>query len=110
MFWLMLYALAVSDAIAILAVFEIRKKIEIWLEKHWPRMAKLASCEFCQMFWLCGFLSLWGFNPPFAVKWIVLWLAMHRLAMLVNEFCERYLNRAPLSVFATIDKHEQKAE
>lgn len=95
-FWLIvLHALAISDIVAILVQINLLDSPRNWLKANYPRsLGKLSECQFCQSFWLAGLDVFFG-----CPTWIVVWFALHRVILLTNEFCDRYLNRAPLTIF-----------
>lgn len=94
-----------SDMITYLDLFE---KPRTWFQNKFPRLGKLATCRLCQTMWLSGFMSIWFFMEqiPLSIQFIVFWLALHRIILFVEEFGERYFNRAPSSLFVTIKKEE----
>jgi hypothetical protein len=113
MLTLILTVLAVENLAEIFVTkIDLQKCIDWLLLPSWPNLAnfcnemrsgfwdafpllnKLAGCKFCEMFWLTGLFLL--LPMPLLVT---TWLAIHRLAQFLSEFLERYLNRAPLSVF-----------
>jgi hypothetical protein len=51
-----------------------------------------------------------GILPCFFLDWLISWLVMHRLAIWIAEFSDRYLNRAPKNVYAYVSmvKNEDK--
>jgi hypothetical protein len=101
-FYFFLLVLAVenlADMLTTLDIFDVpRKKFQACCVKlRIPKAAKLAECKFCLSFWLC--LAASFFAPPL---WLVASLAAHRACQFLSEFAERYFNRWPTTVSATI--------
>jgi hypothetical protein len=94
-FWLLVFhGLAINNLAAILAQVDLLERPRSWLKAKFPRFGKIGTCVYCLSFWFAGLDVLLG--PP---TWIIAWLALHRAVQLINEFCERYLNRAPFTIF-----------
>jgi len=95
-FWLLfLHGLAISDMVAILTEVDFLERPRAWLRLKSPRfLGKLATCVLCQSLWLAGLDILFGFP-----NWLVAWFALHKATLLVHEFSDRYLNRAPFAIF-----------
>jgi len=88
-----LVALAIENATDILTTVDLLEKQRKWFRNRFPRIGKLATCSYCQTFWLSGIA---GFFLPmtllsclfdctmvgFLLKWAVLWLAIARTANL----------------------------
>jgi hypothetical protein len=106
--WLFLTVLAVENLSHILTTVDLLEPIRCWLQARLGKLGKLATCGYCQSFWLSIAAAYFLINDPlpFAVKWIVVALAAHRAANFISEFMERYMNRAPLNIFATVRKEE----
>ena len=106
--WLVLTILAVENLSHILTTVDLLEPVRCWLQARLGKLGKLAVCGYCQSFWLSILAAYFLINGPlpFAMEWIVVALAAHRAANFVSEFGERYMNRAPLSIFATIRKEE----
>jgi len=120
MFELMIIVLAIENIADILTNHDLFISIREWFERIFKKIGekmdfilrrvpflkrllqragrifnKLTTCKYCQMFWLSLiFFCLW--MPP---SNLMLAFAAHRIATLVSEFYDRYLNRAPISVF-----------
>ena len=81
----------VEQAADILSTVDLLDGFRAWFEKKFPGAAKLATCKYCQCFWLS---AVAGFFLPlplvsglfgnvvfgFAAKWFFLWFAISRLA------------------------------
>lgn len=90
---LFLLVLAVENAADILTGVDLLSGFRNWFTALFPRFGKIAICKYCQTFWLT---PLFFFVLP---KWVWIWFAVHRLAILLAEFAERYLGRSPISIF-----------
>ena len=82
------------------------------MERKIPRLAKLSECKYCLGFWISGAtaLVLSTLGLCVVLKVAILWLGLHRVATFLDEFMERYLNRAPLSVFLARREMEDEDE
>jgi len=108
--WFLLAALAVDDLTHILVkklpgidlpvVRWVGDAIR-WFQGAFPRLGKIAECPYCQSWWLSApvayFLVLDGW--PWA-RFVIAWLALHRLAQFFHEFYDRYQNGAPITLYA----------
>lgn len=95
MFQFMLAVLAIENTADILSGVDLLQGARQWFSSEFPKIGKLATCKYCQMLWLSlMFFCVW--MPPAC---LLTALAAHRLATLASEFYDRYLNRAPLSVY-----------
>lgn len=95
MFEFILIIIAIENIADILTSVDLLDGARTWYKKAFPKLERLATCKYCQMFWLCLlFFCVW--TPPTS---LIMALAGHRLATLFSEFCERYLNRAPTHLF-----------
>ena len=106
--WFLLTVIAVENLSHILTTVDLLESPRAWLQDRLGKLGKLAACGYCQSLWLSVAAAYWLVNGPlpFAMKWIVAALAAHRAANAVSEFMDRYMGRAPWSVFATIRKDE----
>ena len=105
--WFLLSVLAVDNLSHILTSVDLFERFRKWVQDNF-KFGKLAVCAYCQSFWLSIPVAFWLISGdlPLIAKWVIVALAMHRLANFVSEFGERYLNRAPINVFAIIKKDE----
>ena len=84
-----------------------------WWQKAAPKYAQLATCKFCQSFWASGFLALlmaiagWPHIVVAVLEIPVVWLSVWGGSLVLGEFMERYLNRAPLGVMMMKPKDDQ---
>jgi len=99
--WFLLSVLAIDNLTNILTTVDLLEWPRIKFQLMFPRLGKLATCHYCQAFWLSGPAAYFLLYGPAEFKIIVLWLALHRLVQLSTEFHERYLGRAPQSLFIT---------
>lgn len=79
------------------------------IKRMFPRIGILAECKFCQTFWL-SMVAGWTMSFPvisclfpdpivgYVAKSMVLWFSCWGLALVMDEYMDRYLNRAPLDV------------
>jgi len=109
-----LFALAIENLTDILTTVDLLEKQREWFRNKFPRIAKLATCAYCQTWWLSGIAGL--FLPltlvsclfdcailGFLAKWIVLWLVISRTANLfgiahavcnsIEDFLAQYTNK-----------------
>lgn len=90
--------------------------LRAWWDKSFPKYAKLSSCKFCQSFWASGVLSLvlaasgWPGIVAWPVEIVVSWLSVWGGSLVVGEFMDRYLNRAPVSVMMMQPTDDQESE
>jgi hypothetical protein len=107
-----LFVLAIDNITDIVSTVELLKPMREKFKAKFPGFAKLAECRYCQSFWLSGLVSavcplafpimskLFGDSIVIWVTaWVVSWFAIHRAAQFTREFMDRYLNRAPMSLF-----------
>jgi hypothetical protein len=98
-FMLVLAAENLADMLTTLDLFATPRRLfqEGCSKLRIPEMGKLAECRFCQVFWICLALLLLGLpSLPIAC------LAAHRACQFLSEFSERYFNRWPVTVSATV--------
>lgn len=119
MLTLILTVLAVENLAEILLTKVSLKECLAWFGKSYPKTAaffeelragfwdafptlkKMSECKYCLSWWIALFVSYWIVCPPMPlmIQWPITALAIHRLITLLAEFFDRYLNRAPLSVW-----------
>lgn len=75
-----------------------------WCETNLGKFGKLATCKYCQMFWLCLL-----FTTAVMPAWFIACFALHRVCQFFSEFYERWMNRAPTSVFLMQAKADNSA-
>jgi hypothetical protein len=108
-----LIALAIENLTDILTTVDLLEKQREWFRNKFPKVAKLATCNYCQTWWLSGIAGL--FLPltlvsclfdceilGFLIKWIVLWLVIARTANFfgvayavgnsIDDFLSQYIN------------------
>lgn len=97
-----LMCIAINHFTDILVNVDLLQTCRECFEKTFPKLAKLATCMFCQSFWLLGISScafcIWNYNLTlFAfLLWPVLWFSGHKGIQLLNEMSERYMTRTVL--------------
>jgi len=94
MFELFLLVIAIENLADIFTNVEWLESARVWFETNAGPFWKLARCKYCQMFWLsliCATVAV--------PAWIIMTLAIHRLAFIFSEFSDRYINGAPLHLF-----------
>jgi len=111
-FLYLLGVLAIEHITAIFTSVDLLDGMRKWLSGKQGRLGrivyKIATCQFCESFWLCLIFGFWFPIDPFLVigqydfaflsKWILVWFSAHALIVMLSEFKTRYLNRAPFSV------------
>ena len=110
--WILPTIFAIDNLSDMITYLDLFNKPRTWFQNKFPKLGKLATCRLCQTFWLSGFMSIWFFMEqiPLPIQFIVFWLALHRIILFVEEFGERYFNRAPSSLFVTIKKEEDSTD
>ena len=96
---LILLVLAIENLANILSTVDLLEPARTCFETKFPKMGKLARCAYCQAFWIALLACTLGLP-----NWFVMTLAIHRLCVFLTEFSERYLGRAPLSIFVRQSK------
>lgn len=94
MFEFFLLVLAIENMADICTYSDILEPVRIWIETTFPKIGKLVRCKYCKMFWFALLFSLVA-----APSWLISCFALHRVAFLVSEFYERYINRAPYHLY-----------
>lgn len=113
--WFLLTILAINQLSRILTSVDLLEDARFWFGATFPKFQKLSICVFCQTFWFSGIASyflvdLIKVSSPWLFNYAVVWLAVHWICEIVNEFKERYLNRAPLTVYAQVDQRTSNSE
>ena len=109
MIWFILTIFALVDISDVITSIDIGwfNVFRVWFSKL--RIGKLIHCQSCQLFWLSLIVSLLALllpTYPLILKIVVLWLALHKLTLIFQQFCERYVGGAPLNIFV----HHRKAQ
>ena len=102
----LLLILAIENLSDILVKVDLLQGCRDWFKKNFPKIGKLAECKYCQMFWM----SLFCFCVAMPPSCLILALSAHRLATLVSEFYDRYMNQAPLNVYVQQATVSQEAD
>lgn len=116
-----LLALAIERFTDLTTTLDLLEGCRSRFARRFPRFGKLAGCKFCQSFWAslvvgwtCPYPLLSSlFSAPLAAlvfKSVVLWLSLFGMALLLDEFLDRYLNRAPLSIFLSQQEYPMDDE
>lgn len=102
----LLMCIAINNLTDILSNVDLLHGCRTWFQHKFPRLGKIATCQYCQSFWLSGigtFIFLENqLNVYNILIWIVLWFSAHRIIQVINEFCERFLSRTSLPVNANV--------
>jgi hypothetical protein len=98
---IILLPFAIENAADILATVDLLDGFREWFKFKFRKIGKVVECKYCLGFWLSGVagVTLVAFGFCAAIQVAILWLGLHRVVTLLDEFTERYMNRAPLSVF-----------
>jgi len=104
--WTGLSSLAIDNVTSILTSVDLLERPRLWFASKLPRLANLASCAFCQSWWLCfpTGISVVYFPDARVVQAFIVAMVIHRVSQFLYEFFDRYLNRAPMNLFATVVK------
>jgi hypothetical protein len=88
--------MAIENLTDILTTVDLLEKQREWFRNKFPKISKLATCSYCQTWWLSGIAALVLpltiisdlFNTctiiGFLIKWIVLWLVLARTANFIG--------------------------
>jgi len=82
--------------------FFILSTFRQWFQDTFPKLGKIVICKYCQSFWLSGLIccyasfSMLGLGVLSSIVSIILWLSMHSIIQLIDEFRQRYLDRVLL--------------
>jgi hypothetical protein len=110
---ILLVAIAIENITDILTTVDLLEKKREWFRNKFPKIGKLATCNYCQTWWLSGIVAL--FIPltlvsgifecailGYVVKWIVGWLVISRVANFfgvtyavcnsIEDFLSQYIN------------------
>ena len=108
-FIFILSVFAINNITNILTTVDLLESSRIKFQTKFPKIGKLAVCCYCQSFWLSmivsGLMTVLAWpcpSIPFYIGWVLTWFCMHRIIELVDQFYQRYLNQAPVTVFATV--------
>jgi hypothetical protein len=111
LFLFAILALAVANLSNLLTTVDLLECPRKWFERNFPRLAKLATCQLCQSFWMSGassvFLSLWaweGFSGwvPIWARIPVVWLAIHLAARMIHLVVDGVPIRTPVGLYAMV--------
>lgn len=84
----LLVAMAISNFSDILATVDLLDRPRDWFVSRLPRLGKLATCKYCQSWWMSAasspFLVMWawpsGLQVPLWASIPVCWVALHFVA------------------------------
>lgn len=108
--WMFLVAVAIERYCEILTSVDFLEPIRARWERWLPWVGKLATCKYCQCFWMSAAAAYFLPFPliellfttaacAFWTKFAVMLPAYWMMSLVIGEFMERYMNRAPMSVF-----------
>lgn len=120
-FLFLMTTLAIERLTEITTTVDSLECLRAFWEKMFPKVQLLATCKFCQTFWLSGIIGIitpfsliqgLAFNLfiGFILKSFILWLSLWGMALIWSEFMDRYLNRAPINLFVMKPTDDQESE
>jgi len=92
MLYLIICVLAIENMADMLSSLDLLEPARVWFETKFPKLWRLARCKYCQAFWLTGIVLL----LPIPI-FMLTWFAIHRAAIGISEFFDRFLN-APITI------------
>jgi hypothetical protein len=110
-----LFSMAISNLSDILTTVDLLVKPRDWFALTFPRLGKIATCKYCQSWWMSGAASVglvsWAWPSvlpvPFWVSVLICWVALHLAAKTLHKLDDGIPIVFPMGLFVISNEQEE---